>query len=479
MIKLKRTAVIILSAVVCLFSVACGGQTDGQTGGQTGASYDRLTPAEVYSMPLRGQGADVMPIGGYMGPSDIYKGNGYMLDSQIKDETFQKIADCGVNYIVDTKYNASTAAGQEILDLAEKYKISYFMGDSNVINMHGTAGNTLVADSESIAAALKPLTDKYDYFAGLYARDEPNSTLYPAIKTSWENFNAAKAQINQNELSLYYNLFPPVGGNQLSYDTDSGLTYAEYLQGFLDTDPDYMMFDSYPFMQGSDKASGGWLNLLGQINNAAKKNKVAWWGFVQGGGNYGDSIGGHKLVNEYEMNYNVNTMLAFGAKGIAYFPMCFPPEWQSVTPEENTNDNSLINKYGSKTPYWYYAQKINKQIAAADEVLMNSAHMGVIITGKSDVCLYTSNAYNDKLTEFRHLKSVGGDPSIVGCFDYKGGIALYVMNDSTTEHRGEVILNFDNNYEYDVIQRGVKNSLVAKSFTLTLEAGEGALVVVK
>lgn len=472
MSKLKRLTVIMLSAVVCLFSVACGG-------GQKAETCEKLTPEAFASMPLRGQGADVMPIGGYMGPSNQYKGNGYMLDSQVTDEIFRKIADCGINYVVDTKYSSATDAGHEILDLAEKYKISYLMGDSNVINLHTTAANAVVAEPETIADALKSLTDKYDYFAGLYARDEPNSTLYPAIKKSWENFNAAKASINQNELTLYYNLFPPVGGNQLSYDTDSGLTYAEYVQGFLDTKPDYLMFDSYPFMTGSDKASGGWLNLLGQINRAAKNNNVAWWGFVQGGGNFGDVQGGHKLVNENEMNYDVNTMLAFGAKGIAYFPMCFPPEWQNATPEENTNDNSLINKYGSKTPYWYYAQKINKQILAADEVLMNSAHMGVIITGESEVCRYTSNAYGDKLSDFRHLKSVGGDPSIIGCFDYKGGIALYVVNDSLTEHRGEVVLNFDKGYEYEVIQRGVKNTLIAKSFTLTLEAGEGALVVVK
>ena len=53
------------------------------------------------------------------------------------------------------------------------------------------------------------------------------------------------------------------------------------------------------------------------------------------------------------------------------------------------------------------------------------------------------------------------------------------MNNSLTNHRGQVTLNFDNNYEYEVIQRGITNGIIAESFTLTLEAGEGALVVVK
>ena len=53
------------------------------------------------------------------------------------------------------------------------------------------------------------------------------------------------------------------------------------------------------------------------------------------------------------------------------------------------------------------------------------------------------------------------------------------MNNTLTNHKGKISLNFDKNYEYEVIQRGVTNGVIAESFTLTLEAGEGALVVVK
>ena len=66
----------------------------------------------------------------------------------------------------------------------------------------------------------------------------------------------------------------------------------------------------------------------------------------------------------------------------------------------------------------------------------------------------------------------------MGCFDYNGGTALYVTNFNTTEKK-QVTLHFDNNYAYEVIQRAQSANVYGKAITLTLEAGEGALVVVK
>ena len=168
-------------------------------------------------------------------------------------------------------------------------------------------------------------------------------------------------------------------------------------------------------------------------------------------------------------------MLAFGAKGINYFPACFPTSYVQLAPEDRINDNSLINKYGSTTPFYYYAQEVNANVKAMSPVLTNSAHMGVILNGLG-ACVYTGS---DKLSSFRQLESVSGDPSLIGCFDYKGGTALLVVNNSITEHRGEIKLSFDNNYEYQVIQRATTTNVIAESFVLTLEAGECALVVVK
>ena len=163
--------------------------------------------------------------------------------------------------------------------------------------------------------------------------------------------------------------------------------------------------------------------------------------------------------------------MALGAKGIAYFPLVEPPEWINF---DIANKNSLINQFGAKTQYYFYAQKANNQIAAIDHVLMKSRNMGAIVTGNSPAILR-----DNTLSNFRQLKSVSGSPSLVGCFDCNGGTALYVVNNSTAETAAEITLNFDKKYGYEVIQRGIKAEIAAKSFTLKLDAGEGALVVLK
>lgn len=473
-----KIAAIATGMVTALSMGACGGSGD-----KAAKISEKGTPESYVKVAIRGQDEDTMPIGTFLGPMDGYYGTGYKLDSLINEKSFIQMKDCYVNYIMDPRNTLSGQYGETLLDLADEYGISYFLSVPEVLDLSGAdSSSAFVATSETIVEKLRSAVENHACFAGVYGRDEPTTLLYEAIGRAIGELKTARTELGAENLTAYYNLFPPVGGNQLSYNTESGLTYEQYLQGFLDTDPDYLMFDNYPFLEGTDAISGSWLNLLGTISSAAAKNGVPWWGYVQCGGHFPDVSMAHRVVNEYEMNWNVNTMLCFGAKGIGYFPGFFPPEWGQQYPEfkeENTNDNSLINKYGSKTQSWYYAEKINKQIAAADHVLMNSAHKGVIFTGEGpEGCKYTGNTVKT-MSSFRVLKGVSGDDSLIACLDYKGGTALYVMNNSITEHRGEVTLQFDDYYEYEVIQRGVSDSLKAESFTLTLEAGEAALVVVK
>ena len=82
-------------------------------------------------------------------------------------------------------------------------------------------------------------------------------------------------------------------------------------------------------------------------------------------------------------------------------------------------------------------------------------------------------------TWYRELTSVAGDDCIVGCFNYKGGTALYIVNYSRTS-KADVQLNFDrDDYLYEVIQRAESTKVVGGSIPLRLDCGEGALIVLK
>ena len=82
------------------------------------------------------------------------------------------------------------------------------------------------------------------------------------------------------------------------------------------------------------------------------------------------------------------------------------------------------------------------------------------------------------MDHFRELTGVDAGDALVGCFDYKGGTALYVVNNSVTTKQ-EITLNFSDRYGYDVTQRARTVSVAGDSLTLTMEAGEGVLVVLR
>lgn len=202
---------------------------------------------------------------------------------------------------------------------------------------------------------------------------------------------------------------------------------------------------------------------------------MPWYGYIQCGGGEPSFTSSHRVVNEGEMNYNVGSMLAFGCKGMSYYTLVAIPEGASMG-EELVNNDSILNKYGSKTPFFYYAKKINAQVQAMAPVILNAAHEGIIMDNLDSPNVYTGD---DLLESYRCFKGYSGDSALIGCLDYQGTVALIVVNNSIDNHCAGITLKFDNNYEYEVIQRAVKSTISGKEFSLNLEAGEFALVVVK
>lgn len=128
---------------------------------------------------------------------------------------------------------------------------------------------------------------------------------------------------------------------------------------------------------------------------------------------------------------------------------------------------------------WYnFAQNINKHIEVIDEVLMNSVNKGVIITGeqaKKDMELATSCVIDSGA--FQELLSVTGD-AMVGCFNYNGKTALYVVNYSM-EYAQHITLNLNEAHDVTVMQNAETSYVNAKNLQLDMAAGEGVLVVIE
>ena len=113
---------------------------------------------------------------------------------------------------------------------------------------------------------------------------------------------------------------------------------------------------------------------------------------------------------------------------------------------------------------------------AIDHILMNSASVGVLTVGE-DLEKNVTGSEKINGNSFRELKSftASNDNAMIGCFDYKGKTALYVVNCETTKKQ-TVTLDFADKYGYEVIQRGESVKVAGKTMKLTLESGEGVLV---
>ena len=424
-------------------------------------------------------GKDVMPITGYIGPYQLNQSvDGYTFPNYITDEYYQMIADLGVNLIVysTTDYAKSPEMVKKNLELGEKYGVGIFVTDSNVLDKVENEDVT----AQEVAAEMINYSD-YEAFCGMYLVDEPHSTYYELrdgsrLLPKYEKL--AKVLHQDLNVLCYSNLFPIINMEQNKEQ------YERYVEEFCETlQPKVLCWDFYPFDAWREGAMSVYFWNMDIIRTKAAEHDIPFWAFIQAGAQWNDEQAYFDSVtpyypNESQFNWNVNTCLAFGAQGIQYFPLFQPIHFAyAKTNNWDFERNGMIGVTGNKNQWYYYAQTINKQIAAVDEVLMNAVNKGIIVSGDQAVkdtekttCIIESGNFNE-------LKSVVGD-AMVGCFNYNGKTALYVVNYSM-EYAQKITLKFDGAQNIKMIQNTKVSYMNAKNLTLDMAAGEGVLVVLE
>ena len=424
-------------------------------------------------------GKDVMPIGGFHGPYPLeLSENGNAFPDYITDEYFKMIAEAGINLLPwnNIDYSTSTALHEKYLDLAAKYKIGVYVSDSAILNKIGKETVT----AEELAIEVAKYSD-HPAYCGLYLIDEPKTPYYMANhRNNFLSEYAVMSPLLQQELGVdcYTNLFP-------IHEFDKNKeAYEQYVQDFIDTlQPQKLIFDFYPF----DKFREGKMDVffwnMDVVRDAAQKRDLPYWGAIQAGAQWNDDSAYFDSETPYypnksQFDWSVNAHLAFGVQGLIYFPLIQPLAYAYAesTPWDFER-NGMIGVIGNKTQWYYYAQEINQHIAAIDEVLMNSVHKGIIVSGeqaKKDMSLTTCVMEDGT---FHQLRSVSGD-AMVGCFNYNGKTALYVVNYSM-ECAQNITLKFDGRQNIRMIQNTETSYVAAKTLKLDMAAGEGVLVVLE
>ena len=425
------------------------------------------TPLPVYTKSFDAIGGkNVMPIGTYAGPSTGGVVEAYQIESMINEKYFDLFKACGIN-MFNASLNAASVGGTvlKMLELCDEYGMGMFVKDS--VRFYDSTTETVTADEiyEFMQRYMQ-----YDSFCGLVARDEPSMTLIDQWAKFVETYK--KTPVAQY-YDLYFNAYPQYA-TTAHLGTDSFYEYAMYYIEKLQLD--YFSYDYYPFNAGG-YVKPEYFESLAEVKAITDEAKVPWWTFVQAGCSFEYKVS-ENWPDEGRFHWNVNTALAYGAKGVQYFTLSQPSYFLDKEDPEGATREGIFGYYNNINEWYYYAQKANKQIAGVDHVLMNANNVGVIYHGNSPIPKSTGNEVIAE-NKFRQLTRVSGNDALIGCFDYCGGTALYVVNNSYENNDARINLFFDGCYGYDVIQRGQSAFVAGNALSLRLDKGEGALVVLR
>ena len=438
-------------------------------------------------------GKNVMPIGGFYGPADT---------ATISHETYQLIRDSGINLITYSPMKWIGDNERDVLRglaLAEEYGIGVYLSDDAINGLTvDEDGNVTAQSSLSSASDLANAMAQYGVYGsllGIHVIDEPK----PSTGGDWSNTYYKRYKYYKDPmegLEAYANLTGYV--NMQGAGAFERGEYSDYLAEIEPT-VEYLSFDSYLYLELNETLKkyrlNGYLETLDTMQQASVESGKPFWSYVSAGCDFrddGDNSETAHYMTEADVLWNVNTSLAFGAKGITYFPMMQPAYFANEGEGYDYNRNGIIGADGNANRYYPMVQKANTQIAAVDDVLMNADSKGVITVGTaaSDVSAAASQRsytfgsilskaggkYTDKLY---NVTASGAAGAMVGAFGYHSSEAYYVVNYDRTESATQSItLTFNTNYDVTVIQNGVKTTYDSQdACTVTLDSGEGVLIV--
>lgn len=442
-------------------------------------------------------GKNVMPIGGYYGPDKT---------ADITDAMFSTLKNSGINMITYQPTKWGTGNDRDILRLlalAEKYGIGVYITDpsTNVLTKDendNVTAQTTVSTASELANAMAQY-GIYDSVIGLEVIGEPK----PSTGGDYDA-NYYKRYKYYDDLLGTLKDYSNVSGGYVLQGAGAYERGDYTIVDEVDPDVDYYAFDSYLYLESNDTIKGykrnAYFETLDTMRKKSIDNSKPFWSYVSAGCDFrddgSDGATGY-YCTEADILWNVNTSLAFGAKGITYFPMIQPEYFARVDKENNQYDynrNGIIGADGNTNRYYPMVQRANTQISAVDDVLMNADSKGVITVGNaasdmttaasqrnytfSGILSKTGGKYTDKLSNVTASKSAG---AMVGAFDYHSSEAYYVVNYDTTENATQTItLTFGDSQDVTVIKDGVKTTYNSVStLDLTLDSGEGALIILE
>lgn len=355
---MRTRTILLYSLAVIIITASCKSE------GETRKKRTGKTPIEL---------VDEFVIIAYSGPPP----------GEVNEERYQEIATAGIDVIVPGNGAFSLEQNLEALDLAQKAGIRVLPVDQRIMAFGQTA------DVEIDTALIRRIVNDYHEhpaFAGYVIRDEPGMGLFPALSKVCTYFKEADPGHEP-----IINLFPSYASSEQLGTSD----FRTYVRSFIDTvHPGILSYDFYALRE-PDTWTDQWFNDLGIVREETRNAGIPFWVFIQSEG-----IRDHfRVPNRTEILWQVNTAIAYGARGLGWFTYWTPQTDQSIPQAEGAPPPLVEEHYGGildiegyPTPLYNIVSEANNYIRHVGRALLgwDNSHValfknGVLVEGSSPI----------------------------------------------------------------------------------------------
>ncbi len=444
---------------------------------------------------------------GYAGPSNgqHFENGTTVTDNETGFQNqagYNTYAEAGMNILLldgDTAWN-DTSENQEkvreILKYASNAGLKVIIHDSRIYKLsQSTEAYAGYGSQSELNSRIAEWMNEYASIKGFYGLqldDEPSYQQFSAIGAVYK---AIKAY--DKDCYVQCNLLPLDEGSYASYAAGASKNkyeeaYVSYLTAWLDaTGADYVMFDSYPFLD--DQIRDAHVRGLQLAANLCKERKVDLYCVAQAGawtkGNGGEVI--RRAPTEADMYWQTNLLMGMGVKEISYFT--YQTKKNNTTSEWFVDGASFVKWDGTTTGLYTSMQKLHAEMQLLAPTILRYDFVDMAVYGKSG--WFTKNHVIEGVESASSWNKITEVSADISATDYVSTLFISEMYNATTQQYGYMIVNlsekdkgkamtptitFSTN-EIAVYQHGERTTqtLTNGVYEVSLNYGEAVFVVVQ
>ncbi|MBP1996988.1 cohesin domain-containing protein [Paenibacillus eucommiae] len=195
--------------------------------------------------------------------------------------------------------------------------------------------------------------------------DEPFGDIFPTLKKTTD-----KIRTLDPDHMAYVNLYALCEDCFHYYTGSNDFVnggYQNYVNGWLDTNPDIISFDEYPFREDGVFDEVTHYKTLEYFRERSLLYDTDLWAYIQ---SMKSDYFGMVQPTESQMRFQIYSTLAYGAKGFVYY-----------TYHTAGTDDAIILPDGSKNVTYNYAKNINAEVLNLGTALLSLTSKDVYHTG--------------------------------------------------------------------------------------------------